>query len=357
MSLSCGLVGLTGCGKTTIYNAITAAGAAIYDGSEMHTAVVSVPDQRLQAMAELYHPQRIVPATLQVVDIPGLKAGSEDKSGRGSRLLAHIKDVDALLHVVRCFSLGEGLNEAINPVQDVETIDIELMVADSQTLQNKIERLAKKGRFGDSDAARQVEDCRKIKEALEQGTPARRQGLNEHELASVNECNLVSLKPVLYIANIKSMDEADSSPVKALQALAEAESSEAIAICGRDEADISQLDPADREAFMADLGLTESSMTRLLQAAYRKLGLINFFTVGADEVRAWTCRRGDKAPVAAGKIHTDMEKGFIRMEVMRYEDLLELGSEAAVVKAGKQRVEGKTYEVQEGDVVMVLFNA
>lgn len=351
MSLICGLVGITGCGKTTIYNAITAAGAASYDGAEMHSAVVSVPDARLQALAEIYHPQKIVAATLRVVDIPGLKAGSDDKSGRGSRLLAHIKDVDALLHVVRCFG------DDINPQRDVETIDLELMVADSQTLQNKVERLGKKARFGDKESAHQVEDCRKIKEALEQGIPARRQGLNERELDSVRECNLVSLKPVLYIANISSMEDIPGSHVKALQETARADGSEVIPICGRDEADISQLDPADREEFLKELGLKESSMARLLQAAYRKLGLINFFTVGEDEVRAWTCRRGDKAPAAAGKIHTDMEKGFIRMEVMGCGDVLELGSEAAVVKAGKQRVEGKAYEVQEGDIVTVLFNA
>ena len=359
MSLTCGLVGLTGCGKTTIYNAITAAGAASYDGAEMHSTVVNVPDPRLQTLAEIYHPVKIVPTTLKIVDIPGLKADDSDKSSRGTRLLKHIKDVDALLSVVRCFDRGDTSlkNDTIDPVRDVETIDLEMIVADSQTLQNKIDRLSKKGRFGDKDATLQVTDCEKIKAALEQGIPARRQGLSERELASIYECNLVSLKPVLYIANIKTMDDAGTSHVKALQSIADADDSEVIPICGRDEADISQLDPADREVFMAELGLRESSMTRLLQAAYRKLGLINFFTVGEDEVRVWTCRRGDKAPVAAGKIHTDMEKGFIRMEAICCNDLLELGSEVAVIKAGKQRIEGKTYEVREGDVVVVRFNA
>ncbi|MFH1002816.1 MAG: redox-regulated ATPase YchF [Chloroflexota bacterium] len=358
MSLSCGLVGITACGKTTIYNAITAAGAASYDGTETHRAVVNVPDPRLQALAEIYHPQRIVPATLKVVDIPGLKTGAGDKTGRGSQLLAHIKDVDALLHVVRCFAPGDDPAGAgsIDPVRDVETIDLDMMVADSQTLQNKIERLAKKLKAGDKESARQTADCQKVKDGLEQGVPARRQGLNEREEDSVRECNLVSLKPVLYIANISAMADADGPHVRALQALAAGEGTEVIPICGRDEADISQLDPADRPEFLAELGLKESSMTRLLQAAYRKLGLVNFFTVGEDEVRAWTCRRGDRAPVAAGKIHTDMERGFIRMEVMSTPDLLELGSEAAVVKAGKQRLEGKSYEVQEGDIVTVLFN-
>ncbi len=358
MSLTCGLVGLTACGKTTIYNAVTASGAASYDGSEMHRVIVNVPDPRIQAMAKLYNPAKIVPATLQLVDIPGLATDSVIKLGHSTRLLRHIKDVDVLLHVIRCFEAGDTFaqHDDINPVRDVETIDLELMVADSQTLQKKITRLSKKVRAGDSGAIHQVADCEKVKNGLDQGIPARRQRLNDNELDSVRECNLVSLKPVLYIANIKSMGYDGSDYVKALQTIIDADSSEAITICGRDEADISQLDPADRQEFLTELGLQESSMTRLLQAAYLKLGLVNFFTVGEDEVHAWTCHRGDKAPIAAGKIHTDMERGFIRMEVIHYSDLLELGSETAVIKAGKQRIEGKTYEIQEGDVVAVLFN-
>lgn len=357
MSLSCGLIGVAGSGKTTIFNAITASKAATYDGAESHVAVVNVPDPRLEALNEIYHRQKIVTTSLKVVDIPALKTG-EDKSGRGSRLLAQIKDVDALLHVVRCFSQTGDLatDDTINPGRDAETIDIEMMLADSQTLENKIDRLSKKLKSGDKSAVSQVADCEKVKEALEQGMPARRQGLNEHELESVHECNLVSLKPVLYIANLKTMADVESACVKTLQGIAAAEGSEVIPICGRDEADISQLDPSERAEFMKELGLKESSMSRLILAAYRKLGLINFFTVGEDEVRAWTCRKGDKAPVAAGKIHSDMEKGFIRMEVMTYDDLIRLGSEQAVVRAGKQRIEGKTYEVQEGDIVFVRFS-
>lgn len=358
MDLTCGLVGLTACGKTTIYNAITAAGAVSFDGSEMHLAVVDLPDPRIDSLTKLFNPSSVVPATLKVVDIPGLEAGSTAKPGSSTRLLRHINDVDALLHVVRCFELANTSSgqDTINPARDAETIDLELMVADTQTLQNKIDRLAKKVRSGDNDAIRQVTDCQKVKAGLEQGIPARRQRLKEKELTSVHECNLVSLKPVLYIANTKSLNDTGNGYVKALQAIADADSTEIIAICGRDEADISQLDPADRQEFIDELGLNDSSMARLLHAAYKKLGLVNFFTVGEDEVHAWTCLRGDKAHVAAGKIHTDMERGFIRMEVIGCGDLLELGSEAAVIKAGKQRIEGKTYEVQEGDTVNVLFN-
>jgi len=357
MSLSCGMIGVAGSGKTTIYNAITASKAAIYDGAEMHFAVVNVPDPRLQKLAEMYHPQKLVPASLKVVDIPAIKTQG-DKSGRGSRLLAHIKDVDALLHVVKCFSLTGDVSkdDTVNPRRDVETMDIEMMLADAQTLQNKIDRLAKKTKSGDKEAVIQVAECEKIKKALEEGVPARRQSLNEHEMANVYECNLVSLKPVLYIANLKTMVDVESAPVKALHEIAKADGTEVIPICGRDEAEISQLEPADRLEFMKELGLRESSMARLILAAYRKLGLINFFTVGEDEVRAWTCRKGDKAPTAAGKIHGDLEKGFIRMEVMTYDDLISLGSEQAVLRAGKQRVEGKTYEVQEGDIVVVRFS-
>ncbi len=292
-----------------------------------------------------------------MVDIPGLTSGSTAREGRGAKLLAHLKDVDALLHVVRCFE-DESVPFAystIDPARDAETIDLEMMVFDSQTLDNKINRLAKKART-DADVARQVADCQKVKAALDQGIPARRQNLTPAELANIRECNLVSLKPILYVANVKSMDDMGNSHVKALQGIADTEGAEMVVVCGRDEADISRLDPAERPEFLAALGLQESSMERLLRAANRMLGLVNFFTAGEKEVHVWTCHRGDKAPVAAGKIHTDMEEGFIRMEVIRCEDLIELGSEAAVAKAGKQRVEGRAYEVQDGDVVVVLFN-
>ncbi len=358
MSLSCGLVGLPSCGKTTIFNAITAAGAASYDGSEMNRAIVNVPDPRIQPLVDMYDPQKVVPATLEVVDIPGLKAGSTAGEGRGTKLLGHIKDVDAILHVVRCFEDPSVAFEydTIDPVRDVETVDLEMMVADSQTLQNKIERLQKKSKTGDQEIVKEKTDCEKVKSDLDDGVPARKQDLNEKELASIHECNLLSVKPILYIANIKSVADSSNDYVKVLQAIANDEGSEMVAVCGRDEADISQLDPEDQEEFLQELGLQESSMQRLIRAAYTLLGLVNFFTTGSDEVRAWTCCEGDKAPIAAGKIHTDMEKGFIKMEVTCYDDLMELGTEAAVAKAGKQRLEGKSYEVQDGDIVVVRFS-
>ncbi|MFH1383066.1 MAG: redox-regulated ATPase YchF [Chloroflexota bacterium] len=358
MGLSCGLIGLPSCGKTVIFNAVTAAGALSYNGAEMNRAVVRVPDSRIDRLAEMYHPRKVVLAALEIVDIPGLKKTAQG-NGRGSKLLAHVKDAEVLLHVVRCFE-DSGVPfeyETIDPVRDVETIDLELLAADSVTLENKITRLEKRVRAGDKDAVRDTAVCTKIHAAIQQGIPARKQNLNEQELASVRDCNLVSLKPVLYLANIKMVADTANRHVAALSEVANSEGAEVVTICGRDEADISQLAPDEQKEFLHDLGLEESSTERVIQAAYRRLGLVNFFTVGEDEVRAWTCRRGDKAPVAAGKIHSDMEKGFIRMEVSRYEDLIELGGEAALVRAGRQRLESRDYEVQDGDVVAVRFNA
>ncbi len=358
MALRCGIVGLPACGKTTIFNAITAAGAGSFDGSEMNRAVVNVPDPRIEPLVKMYQPAKTVPATLELVDIPGIKPGSTIGGGRGTRLLGHIKDVDAIIHVVRCFEDDAVPFEydSIDPVRDVETIDLEMMVADSQTLQNKIDRLAPKAKSHDPEVIKEKADCERVRADLDEGIPVRKQGLSGHELNSIRECNLLSQKPVLYVANIKSVDDRDNRHVQALGALADSQSAEMISICGCDEADICQMAPEEQTEFLAELGLEESSVERLIRAAYRLLGLANFFTTGSDEVRAWTCREGDKAPVAAGKIHTDMEKGFIRMEVMRYDDLMELGSEAAVARAGKQRLEGKEYEVQDGDIVVVRFS-
>lgn len=358
MGLRCGLVGLPSCGKTVIYNAITAAGVSSYNNAEMNQAVVSVPDQRLEKLAQMYKPRKKTAATLDVVDIPGISSNHQEGNGRGSRILGNIKDVEALLHVVRCFEDNNIPYEynTIDPLRDVETVDLELMAADSLTLQNKIVRLEKRVRAGDKDAVRETADCEKVHAAIQEGIPARKQKLTDREVASVKECNLVSLKPVLYIANIKSGADASNKHVAALQKIAREEGAEMIIVCGKDEADISQLKPEEQREFLQELGLQESSMERLLNAAYRMLGLVTFFTSGEDECRAWTCRKGDKAPTAAGKIHTDIEKGFIRMEVTRYDDLISLGSEAAVAKAGKERIEGRDYEVQDGDIVMVRFN-
>jgi GTP-binding protein YchF len=350
MALNCGVVGLPGCGKTTIFNAITAAGAAKYDVSEMNRAVVHVPDPRIDQLQNIFHAPKVVPALVQIVDIAGIAAGSTASQGRGTKLLGHIKDVDALLHVVQCFR-----KDSVNTVRDVETVDLEMVVADAQTVDNKIERIAKRS-LGDKELAHELVDCRKIKAGLDEGIPARKQKLDSHEIESIRECNLLSLKPILYIANIDSVADLEHTQVKALQSYANAEGSEMIVVCGRDEAEISQLPPEERGDFLRELGLHEPSAERLIRAAYRLLGLISFFSVNEKEVHVWTCRRGDKAPVAAGRIHTDLERGFIRMEVVAIDDLVQYGSIAAAARAGKQRIEGKTYEVQDGEIVVVRFS-
>jgi len=356
MGLRCGLIGLPSSGKTVIFNAITAARAPLYGGCEVNRVVVNLPDERMTRLVGLYNPRKVVPATLEVLDLTGVRP---EDNGRRSRMIGAIKDLEALLHVVRCFEDGSVPFEhsTVDPIRDVETVDLELMSTDNATLENKLNRLAKRTRAGDKDAVRESGHCEKVRAAIQEGIPARRQSLSPQELASVRECNLASLKPVVYIANIKTMADCENQHVRALHRLAADENSEIVAVCGKDEADISELEPADRPVFLKELGLEHSAMERLLHAAYRKLGLISFFTTGEDEVRSWTCRHGDKAPVAAGKIHSDMENGFIRMEVVRYADLTELGSEAAVAKAGKQHLEGREYEVQDGDIVSVLFNA
>ena len=358
MGLRCGLIGLPQSGKTTIFNAITAAGAGQHTGTEMNRSVVHVPDPRIDALVALYRPPKVVPATLEIVDIPGLSPGSTAGEGRGTRLLGHLKDTNALLHVVRCFEDANVpfVHPTIDPRRDVETIDLEMMVADSRTLENKISRLEKRARTGDKDAAREIATCRRVLSGLNDGIPARRQGLSDQELKDVFDCNLVSLKPVLYVANISGTEDVDNEHVAALREIAAGENAEMITISGADEAEIAELDPPERAEFLKELGLEAPAIDRLIRAAYRTLGLVSFFTAGPKEVHVWTARQGDTAPIAAGKIHTDMEKGFIRMEVIRYDDLIALGSEEAVIKAGKRRIVGKDYQIQDGDIVVVRFS-
>jgi len=351
MSLKAGMIGLPGCGKTTIFNALTAAGAAERGKTELNRAIVAVPDQRLDELVRIYQPLKTVPATVELVDIPGLSAAGG--SGRGDRLLAHVKDVDALLHVVRCFP---GTTPP-DPEEDAGIIDLEMTAADARTLAHKIERLEKKSRSGDKDAIRELELCRRVAAGLEKGVPARRQGLSEAEREAVFDCHLCSIKPVLYVANLASWADAGSDPVRRLAEIARAEGAGMIAAAGRDEADLAELEAGERAAFMAELGIPETSAVRLIRAAYGLLGLVTFFTSGPDECRAWTCREGDTAQRAAGKIHTDMEKSFIRMEVIRYADLIAHGSEETVAKAGLKRLEGKEYLVADGDIVVVRHGA
>ncbi|MGB2982730.1 MAG: redox-regulated ATPase YchF [Candidatus Bipolaricaulia bacterium] len=354
MALRCGLVGVPGCGKTTVFNALTAAGASVFDGAEMHRATVDVPDPRVNQLVALYQPKKVVPATLDIVDIPGLEEGSTAEGGRGSRLLTHIKEADVLIHVVRCFKSPSG--DAPDPVHDVELLDLELMAADAQTIEKKTARLAKRVRAGDKDAVREVADCERVLEGLHDGIPARRQNLTLQERVSVFECTLVSLKPVLYVANVSDADALDGPFVRALDGQAAQDDAEIVAISGSDEAEISELPIEDRPVFLAELGLGEPAAARVIRAAYRELGLVDFFTAWEREVHVWTCHAGDVAPVAAGKIHTEMKEGFIRLEVIPHEAMIEHGGEQPAIQAGVRRLEGKEYVVQDGDVVVVRFS-
>ena len=353
MSLRCGLLGRPQCGKTTVFNAITSASASMFDAAEAHRATVAIPDERILRLVELYSPAKISPSTMDLVDIPGLEEGATAEGGRGSKLLTHIKEADVLIHVVRCFENG---NDPVNVLDDIERIDLELMTADSVTLGRKIERIARRASTGDKAVIQESALCQGVLGRLHEGIPARRQGLTDAERTAVFECTLMSLKPVLYVANVDGAEDLDSDDVQTLRAYSESEGSEVVAICGRDEADISELPEEDRAEFLSELGLEKLSVERLIHAAYGKLQLVDFFTAGDKEVHVWTCRSGSKAPAAAGKIHTDMEHGFIRMEVIAYDDLIEHGSEEAVAKAGKARLEGKEYEIRDGDIVVIRFS-
>ncbi|MEW5825341.1 MAG: DUF933 domain-containing protein [Candidatus Bipolaricaulota bacterium] len=352
MALRCGLVGRPRCGKTTVFNAMTSAGASSFDAAELHRAVVDVPDPRVEKLTCLYQPKKVVRASVEMADIPGLAEGEAASGGRAARTLTHIKEADVLIHVVRLFACAEG---EPSPIHDVELVDLELMAADSSTLERKRDRIVKRARTGDKDAMREMEDCERVLARLHDGVPVRRQGLSEGERASVFECNLLSQKPVLYVANVASSDELEGPGVQALRAWGADEGAETVSICGRDEADVTELAAEERGPFLAELGLAELSIERVIHAAYRELGLVDFFTAGEREVHVWTCRKGDKAPVAAGRIHTDMERGFVRMEVVTTTDLLALGSEDAVARAGRRRIEGRDYEVQDGDIVVIRF--
>jgi len=350
MVLRCGVIGCPQCGKTTVFNAISASHAPLR--TEVHRATVLVPDERVRRLVELYQPKKIVPATIDIVDIPGFDE-TVTSHERTAALLLQVREADVLVHVIRCF---EGLDGRVDPMHDVEVVDLELMASDADVLQRKVERLDKRVRSGDKRARQEAEDCNSVLEQLHNGRPARRQDLGRSVLDSVRECNLLSLKPVLYVANIAQPSAVNSPSVEAVREHATRGGSEVVAVCGRDEADISELPEEERGPFLEALGMDELSVSRVVHAAYRELALVDFFTAGEREVHVWTCRAGDKAPVAAGKIHSDMERGFIRMEVIAYDDLIECGSEAAAIEAGARRLEGKDYEVCDGDIVVIRFS-
>ncbi len=366
MAISCGIVGLPNVGKSTLFNALSAAGAAVanypFCTIEPNVGVVPVPDARLDALVALYHPKSVVAATVNFVDIAGLVRGASKGEGLGNQFLANIRETDAIAHVVRCFEDDNVIHVEgrVDPVADVGTIDTELCLKDLETVDKRIER-AKKALKGTApkDEKLILELCEKLKAGLDAGKPARAQGLDAEAQAFVRDLGLLTLKKVFYVANVaeKQLGSADSDKyVGALKAHAAAENAPVVVICAAAEAEIAGLDAADRPAFLESLGLKEPGLHAVARTAYKILDLITFLTAGPDECRAWTVKRGARAPQAAGVIHTDFERGFIKAEVIWWEDLIKLGSEATCRSAAKLQLEGKDYVVRDGDVIHFKFN-
>lgn len=361
-----GIVGLPNVGKSTLFNSLTKAGAESanypFCTIDPNVGVVPVPDPRLGQLAALYNSAKISPAVIEFVDIAGLVKGASKGEGLGNQFLANIREVDAIVHVVRCFEDPNVIHVdgSIDPLRDIETIDLELIFADLEVLERRISKTAKSARM-DKEAAKELEFQERLKKLLEDGKDAILMELqNEDEEKWIAEYNLLTSKPVIYAANVAEDDLADdganNSYVQSVREYAKEHNSEVFVICAEIEAEISELEEDEKKMFLEDLGLTESGLEKLIAASYRLLGLMSFLTAGEDETRAWTIKVGTKAPQAAGKIHTDFERGFIKAEVVNYQDLLDCGSYAGAREKGLVRMEGKDYIVRDGDVILFRFN-
>jgi len=349
-------------GKSTLFNALTRAQIAAenypFCTIDPNVGVVPVPDPRLEQLAAIARPEKIVPTTVELVDIAGLVAGASQGEGLGNQFLAHIREVDAIAHVVRCFESTDVVHVAgrVDPLADIETINTELALADLATVEKALDRAQRASKSGDKDAARRRDLLERVKARLDQAQPARAIALSEEERRDLSELHLLTAKPVMYVANVDEHGFTGNPQLAAVEALAAREGSPVVAVCAAIEAEIAQLDEADRRPFLKELGLEEPGLNRVIRAAYRLLGLQTFFTAGPKEVRAWTVRAGATAPQAAGVIHTDFERGFIRAEVIAFEDYIACRGEAGAREAGKLRLEGKEYLVREGDVMHFRFN-
>ncbi|MGZ4779200.1 MAG: redox-regulated ATPase YchF [Thermoanaerobaculia bacterium] len=363
MGLSVGIVGLPNVGKSTIFNALTAAGAQSanypFCTIEPNVGIVPVVDSRLNRLASLAESKQTIYTDLKVVDIAGLVRGASKGEGLGNQFLANIRETDAILHVVRCFEDPNVVHveHTVDPERDIEIIETELLLADLDALQKRIDRVSRLARAGQKDAQQEMAALTRAAEAVEKGTPLRAVSWTDDERVLLRELNAITMKPVLFVANVAETDLAgDSDLVTRVRAVAKEKRGEVVVICGELEAQISQLPPGERNDFLLEMGLPEPGLDVLVRAAYRLLNLETFFTAGPKEARAWTIHRGATAPEAAGKIHSDFERGFIRAETIAYDDYVTLGGEQAAKAAGKMRSEGKEYEVKDGDVILFRFN-
>jgi GTP-binding protein YchF len=367
MSLQCGIVGLPNVGKSTLFNCLSNARAQAanfpFCTIEPNIGVITVPDERLEKLTEVAKPQNVVPATVEIVDIAGLVKGASKGEGLGNQFLGNIKSTNAILHVLRCFEDDNiiHVDGSVNPIRDKEIIDTELQLKDLEAVENRYARVQKQAKAGDKDAAKVMDACEKYKAHLEKGLNIRTiEDITEEQQILTEDLNLLTGKPVLYVCNVdeKSLPDGNGNTwVEKIREIAAIEKAEVLVICAGAESEIAELeDPEERAMFLSDLGLQESGVAKLIKAAYRILNYITYFTVGEKEVRAWTITRGMKAPQAAAVIHTDFEKGFIRAEVIKYEDYIQYKTEAAIKELGKLGVEGKEYVVKDGDCMHFRFN-
>ena len=362
MSLKCGIVGLPNVGKSTLFNALTKAGIAAenypFCTIEPNTGVVEVPDPRLQQLADIISPERIVPAIVEFVDIAGLVAGASTGEGLGNKFLAHIRETDAIVNVVRCFEDDNVIHVAnkVDPIADIEVIQTELCLADLAAVEKAIHRVSKIARSGDKEAVKQMAILEKCQVALNDTQPVRTIDFSKEERIELKQFFFITAKPAMFVANV-SEDGFENNPfLDRLREYAAAQKGEVVAICAKTEAELAEMEDEDRAMFLAEMGQDEPGLNRLIRAGFKLLGLQTYFTAGVKEVRAWTIRIGDTAPQAAGVIHTDFERGFIRAQTIAYDDFIQFKGEAGAKEAGKMRAEGKEYVVKDGDVLNFLFN-
>ena len=362
MSLKCGIVGLPNVGKSTLFNALTKAGIAAenypFCTIEPNVGVVEVPDQRLKALEAIVKPERIVPAVVEFVDIAGLVAGASKGEGLGNQFLAHIRETDAIVNVVRCFEDENVVHVAgkVNPLADIEVIQTELALADLTTVEKTIQRESKKAKAGDKESIKLVSLLERVQQHLNEAKPARSMGLDAEQMALLKPLCLITAKPAMYVGNVADNGFTDNPLLDQLTEYANTQNAPVVAICAAIEAEIADLDEEDKGAFLADMGMKEPGLNRLIRAGFKLLGLQTYFTAGVKEVRAWTIPIGATAPQAAGVIHTDFERGFIRAQTISYEDFITYKGEQGAKEAGKMRAEGKEYVVKDGDVLNFLFN-